>query len=58
MKIMRYKEKYSLTPNFIAYRQSGDYLFIQELISKPNKYHYNIGVWHIKYKNSSTENQT
>ena len=54
---MRYKEKYCLRPKFIAYRQSGDYLFIQELFNNPNKYHYNIGVWHIKYKNSSTESQ-
>ncbi len=55
---MRYKEKYSLTPNFIAYRKSGNYLFIQELLNKPNKYHYNIGVWIIKYKNSSTEKES
>ncbi len=54
MTIVRYKDNYGLPANFLAYRQYGNFLFIQELFSYPiNKKRYNIGVWKLKTKRSN-----
>lgn len=50
MKTTTYKEQYDLTPNFIAIRQSNNQQFIFKYFSKPNRKHFNVRIWIIKYK--------
>jgi hypothetical protein len=57
MKVTKYKDNYCLTPNFIAVRQSNEYIFMFDYYSYPlNKKLYNTGIWHIKYKNQKYDN--
>jgi hypothetical protein len=54
---MKYKDNYCLTPNFIAVRQSDEYVFMFDYYSYPlNKKLYNTGIWHVKYKNQKNDN--
>lgn len=50
MEATTYQEKYNLPANFIAIRQNNDHQFIFKYFCKPNKKHFNVGMWIIKYK--------
>lgn len=50
MQTTTYKEQYNLTANFIAIRQNNNKQFSFKYFKKPNKKHFNVGMWVIKYK--------